>query len=637
LAKKSDRRESKKTTAKAKPAARAPRVLSPREQALTLVDKAETCEFEADFFDTLARAIEIDPSCAEAWLELARNAPNPRAATNAFEKAVEAAEYLAGGRLQPRAEVDHWDSPSGQLYLICLMEAASHAATIGRFDDAGDWLSRVLALTHSDPMASRYLMATVLLESGKFAEAHSLCERDTQKSAYPLALRTLAEFALHGDSPAARTAFKGLRTANKHLVDVLVGDVQDDLFDAPPPTHFEMPPLGSKEEAHACREICGRAWWSVPGAVTWLRERRLLSRKSPHAAAVGPTPAAVERLEGLPPASGGEWELGIERMPNWIAEGKHDLVRPWHITILDPETGTCLDHDLRQRAPDAPYVFDRILKAATRPMGGAAGKPSVVCARTGSVDPALAEPLGRAGVELRFVDELPHLDYASQSLKTAIVREANLPSLADMPGVDDARIRRWFHAARDYFGTKSWLPAGELPIQVSSSKLSSGPWQLQILGQGGMSRALLLTDLAEGGETPWGPSMEDLDAAMQSGGNLQNVLKSLGAAAFQPLLQVEFSHEFGVFPADLLTFERLGLVPAAPEAWPSAGLRRGENFERSFLTWELDLFEGLFRAIPAFLAASTNFRPDEPFETVVETAGGPFPLRLEWMPPSCGD
>lgn len=636
MARKSSSGSHKKSTSRTGPTGNSGRGWSPREQALQLVERA-ALEFDQEESNQLLdQALAIDPSCAAAWQLRAARAPHPGIASSHFEQAIQLSEQRLG-RGQPLT-VDSPDLRSDEAngLLTVLVLAATHASFWGRYEESLRYLHRIIELFPDRTEGTGDTMMVNLIESGRFAEARAHGAKQAGKLALPLSLRTLAEFAVSGDSEESRALLKSLRSANKYLIDLLIEDAADDfLGDGSFEELFgEGPAPGSKDEAGLIGEITVRAWWSVPGAITWLSERRTLSRKSPHPPSVGPTPASIERLESLPPAPGNLWELGVTRMPNWIKEGKHDIVRPWHVTILDPDSGICLDHDLRQRQPDVLFLFDRILKAATRPMGGVAGKPSIISARRGSVPEALSEPLEQSGIELRLVDEPLQLDFANESLRTAIVREANLPSLAEMPGVDEARIRRWFEAACRFSATRAWVRVGEFPIRVSSTRLSSGPWRLSLFGKTGAYRSLVLTDVNDDADSPFGLDEEDLLAAMHSGHNpetfLKRMLKEREGQPQPAALKVEFFPQFGLFPADLVTFEGLGLVPYAPESWPCAGLSRGETPERSLLTWELDLFEGLFQALPAFLDARPDFHPGEPWVAEMATAGGPLPLQLEW-------
>jgi tetratricopeptide (TPR) repeat protein len=644
LARKPSSGSKKKSTSSAKGAAKPAGGGSPRQKALKLVEQAASSFDDEEFAALIDKALVIDPACPEAWQLRASRAPHPAVAFADFAKAIEISEQRLGQGQPLTADSPALHSDEGNGLLTALVLASTHANSWGRHEKSLRYLNRIVELFPDQADGTGDTMMVNLLETGRYADAQAIGEKNSEKVTLPLSLRTLAQFAVTGDSPESQALLKSLRSANKYLIDLLIEDSAEEfLGEGSLSEMFEGGPTpGSKEEAAMVCEITIRAWWSVPGAITWLTDRRTLARKSPHAPSVGPTPANIERLEGLLPAPGSLWELGVTRMPNWIKEGKHEIVRPWHVTILDPDSGICLDHDLRQRLPDVPFLFDRILKAATRPMGGVAGKPSVISVRRGSVPEELAEPLDQAGIELRFVDEPLQLDFANESLRTAIVREANLPSLAEMPGVDEARIRRWFEAACRFTASRAWVRIGDLPIRVSSSKLSSGPWTLSTFGKDGAYRSLVLTDVNEDAESPFDFDEEDLMAAMSSGQSpekfLENFLKEREGKPFPAALKVEFFPQFGLFPADLVTFEGLGLVPFAPESWPCAGLSRGDKHERSLLTWELDLFEGLFQSLPAFLAARPNYNAGEPWATEVETAGGPLPLQIEWadVTSSCG-
>lgn len=611
----------KKSSAK-KSASRRPAATSPRERALALYDRAIDARDEEKYFDLLQRALVEDPNCVEAWIEFGRACPTPTAAIDYFEKAIEAGRQLAGRPILPEdQDADRpspWYTSETRPYMQAVGEMAQARKAINDYAEAARLFQHLIELNPGDHQGARYelIQLHILLRAWDAAQA-LLDQYPHDDMPYFVAARALLAFATEGDSPAAQAAFKKLRSANKHLIDELL---EGDPWAAENVMHF-VP--GSSEEAAVVSRMCRPAWASVPGAIAWLRDRRIAARKNPHPKPVGPTDLTVARLTDMPDHQPGIWEIGAVKMPTWVREGKTDLVRPWHITLMDSTSGACLDHDVRMRTPTAEYLFDRILKAATRPLAGDPGKPQTLRVHPAPFWSPLELPLQAAGIQLEYHDRLEHLDYATEAIRTAMIREQDAPSLSDMPGMTEARVRSFFAAAADYYRRRPWTAVRcmEPQFEISCSRFDSGPWTGMIIGSAGISTALGLID---GGATTNVPPPQRDD---QLPGYLMQLVRQ------SAMIQVTYGEAFDTLPADLDMIERWNLEIAAPEAYPQIGLLQGGDLTRSLLTWELELLEGALRAIPDFCEKFPNGNDGEELLIDAPTVTGSLPIHIRWVNP----
>jgi hypothetical protein len=147
---------------------------------------------------------------------------------------------------------------------------------------------------------------------------------------------------------------------------------------------------------------------------------------------------------------------------------------------------------------------------------------------------------------------------------------------------------------------------------VECSQFKSGPWYAIVMGQGGITKGLVLYD-----------SLETLQRIQQ--GNLSDEENARLSAG----LTVVFGVKDDLAPADMEAAEKHGWRVAAPSAYPSVYRMEPGLSMRPPLTWELQLLEGCLRGIPEFVRKKT--RRLEPLPITVPTAAGELPLVLSWV------
>jgi tetratricopeptide (TPR) repeat protein len=606
----------KKSIPKAKPQKIS--AATPRAKALALVDKAFKSPSEEKYFQLLQQALAVDPDCVEARLELARSCMNIHESVTHLEQAVDAGRRLAGDRLRldfDRGAEPIWMDLACRPYMQAVCELGMASLSLNDNDRARDLFDELLVMNPNDSQGVRYERLHLAIELGEFEVARTLIETYPEPIGQMASGVALYEFAQGGDSPAARAAVKALRKVNKYLVDTMVD------FEPFGTESIESYMIGTREEALVVANAFRRSWSRVPGAIAWLREQRINARKSPHPKPVGPNDANVARLTDLPDHTPGVWEVGTEQMPTWILEGKRDLVRPWHITLMDSHSGACLDHDVRTRVPTAEYLFDRILKAATRPLAGDPGKPQFLRVHPAPFWRPLEQPLRDAGIQIEYHETLENLDYASQAVRTAILRESNAPSLMEMPGMTEQRARSFFDAAAEYYRRKPWtrLRCLEPQFELSCTRFDSGPWTGMLIGAAGISTAVGL--MPKPGTDGGSGAARDRE--------LPNFL--LNMIRQTSMIQVCFGEPFDMLPPDLDAAERLGFEIATPEAYPQVGMLQGGDLTRSLLTWELELLEACLRALPDFCERFPGGETTGVLEVDAVTASGTLPIKLRWL------
>jgi hypothetical protein len=168
-----------------------------------------------------------------------------------------------------------------------------------------------------------------------------------------------------------------------------------------------------------------------------------------------------------------------------------------------------------------------------------------------------------------------------------------------------------FDAAAVFYEQAPWKKTGERPIKVECGQFDSSPWYGVVLGQGGMTRGLVLYE-----------SLQTLMRVQQ--GDLTEEENARLTAG----LTVVFGDKDDLIPQDIEALGRHGWKVAGADAYPSVyRLEPGLNM-RPPLAWEVQLLEGCLRGIPEFVRKKS--RRLAPLDVAVPTAAGELALVLSW-------
>lgn len=162
-----------------------------------------------------------------------------------------------------------------------------------------------------------------------------------------------------------------------------------------------------------------------------------------------------------------------------------------------------------------------------------------------------------------------------------------------------------------FFEQAPWKKTGERPIQVVCSQFESSPWYAVIMGQGGMTRGMVLYD-----------QLETL-LRVQQGNQSEEENARLTAG-----LTVVFGEKDDLVPQDIEAFGQHGWRVAGPDAYPSVYRMEPGLSMRPPLAWEVQLLEGCLRGISEFVRKKT--RRLAPLDIAVPSAAGELALVLSW-------
>lgn len=250
----------------------------------------------------IAKALELDPDCIEAYLLKAQESSgqdeiaNYRAAVEIgrrrFAERLEArtkpkavsnsesstksnppsktdsnSESNAASRTDSTTESFFWTDKTTRPFMKALDELAWALYTARRSDEALAIWRELLELNPNDDQNIKLYLAPALVDSGLLEEAEALFKRfENNRTAHFLYSRALALFKREGATALASQALYAALAKNQLVLEVMSGRKP---VPARSPEIFQ---LGSLEEAQSYLAIAMRTWLDHPESLTWFRE-----------------------------------------------------------------------------------------------------------------------------------------------------------------------------------------------------------------------------------------------------------------------------------------------------------------------------------------------------------------------------
>jgi tetratricopeptide (TPR) repeat protein len=224
----------------------------------------------------LAReAIALHPDCADAWVLLAEEMPDPSRRIELYARAVSAAERTLGRR--PFAEeVGHfWGLLETRPYMRARLGQAECLWGAERYDEALGHLQDLLRLNPGDNQGVRHLLVPRLIELERDKDAARVLESyPDDPSAVLEYARALLEFRHGGDGATAQAKLAAAIRCNPHVVKYLSGSSRL------PAWLPEQYGFGTEDEAVIAAASLLGCWNVTAGAAAWLRDSRLRGKKA---------------------------------------------------------------------------------------------------------------------------------------------------------------------------------------------------------------------------------------------------------------------------------------------------------------------------------------------------------------------
>jgi len=208
--------------------------------------------------------------CADAWALLAESMPDPARSLELYREAVAAAERALGPDALRDRRGHFWSVLETRPYMRARLGLAFSLWDAGDIESAlGHW-SEMIELDPGDHQGARYPLVHRLLTLGRDDDAARVLARFTEDQSAEFAYaRVLVTFRRTREGDAANRALESATRSNPHVLKYLLAPegLPDDL-----PAEYAP---HSEEEAQVAADALSDAWATSPGAVDWLRGRRL--------------------------------------------------------------------------------------------------------------------------------------------------------------------------------------------------------------------------------------------------------------------------------------------------------------------------------------------------------------------------
>ncbi len=246
--------------------------LTQEERAMVLVEQAAATSDPEEGRQLLERALELDPNCSAAHIELAKLAfPDKEKVFEQLHLAVEAARRSLGGLYGQIPDEDFLTIPTALDYLEAVATLGRVSYNMEAYQEAAEAFQEVFRLDPVDRYDTGPLLACALVLLGRDKDAWKVyaCarkDRATSETAWRY-ISVLLTFRREGPSPATRIALRKALKANRHVPSYLVGE------SAEPEELPDRGKPGSFHEAILVASSQHPAWRATPDALEWLAGR----------------------------------------------------------------------------------------------------------------------------------------------------------------------------------------------------------------------------------------------------------------------------------------------------------------------------------------------------------------------------
>jgi len=257
-----------------------------------------------------ATVVQEQPQAAasplERLLDIADDQPNPHAALELFQSALDQCQHVATDSLDNAGDCS-WDIPSTMCYLRAVFGVAASLWRLNRIKEAATHFEEVLQGDPADHLFARYWLVACLLdegrlEEGRLEELKPLLDRYDEPTGFWRYAQALWAFAAQGDRDESCQLLKEGHRLDAQFLDYLLGD---GLVRADVPIRFEP----GRNAPHSTARLLLPAWRSVSGAATWAR--RVLRVPLGQADAVLRSPR--KQLLDLPQENV-SWQVGLRKL-----------------------------------------------------------------------------------------------------------------------------------------------------------------------------------------------------------------------------------------------------------------------------------------------------------------------------------
>lgn len=317
-------------------------------------------------------------------------------------------------------------------------------------------------------------------------------------------------------------------------------------------------------------------------------------------------------VRDLPQSEDEIWVADVRQLATWVSSDATPT-RPWCIIIgCEGEQRAVLKHALSETMPEPTVMWDALKQAMTEPAMGDPRRPAHVVVLSADLFDACRQPLQSLGIRCTVADELPFLDELFDAFTTHLAGNAPLPPLLEIPDANFEVVAGVYDAASRFYRRAPWREvAMDAIVRVRCDRFPKPEWFAVVMGQSGMVLGIALYENLS--------ALRRLIAGKVGPEDEDSQLDALG---------VHFVEAFEIPEAELAAIERHGWPIAGEDAYPIiVRFEPGGTFSGP-VAWELELIEGVLRAVPDFLRQPHSRTPQA---VTVASGDGELSLELTWV------
>lgn len=230
----------------------------------------------SEAMESLKRALELDPKCPEACLEMGNLCDVPEKAMMWYQRAMQYTEDIVGPKRLVQLLEDFRKFPWKQVELYTYLKAkaclAERLFLSGYYEEAIFHFQELLTWNPADDLQVRQMLLAAYLHQNQLKEsAYLLHEYKGDWSAVWYFCKAFHRFKLMGDNSASRRSLVRAYRRNLWVPIFLFGlmDSNDLHGQDSESTHDLVYKIGTKAEAHACIRIIAPVFYDDSEMVDW--------------------------------------------------------------------------------------------------------------------------------------------------------------------------------------------------------------------------------------------------------------------------------------------------------------------------------------------------------------------------------
>lgn len=245
---------------------------APKKVPRTNKERAQQLVYDAMEVQGLKRyklaeeAINLDPSCVDAYVILIENSTSLQEALMLSEKAMKVGEKELGKAFFVENKGHFWGLFETRPYMRAKAQYADALYQLGKITEAIQQYEEILVLNPNDNLGARYMLFALYLDKGELSKPEKLLNQYEEETAHGLYNKLLLELLKNRFSTKAAKMLKQAKKQNPFVISFLSGKKRL-------PKHMpEYHSLSDENEAVIYVDVHLHLWKKIDGLQEWLKK-----------------------------------------------------------------------------------------------------------------------------------------------------------------------------------------------------------------------------------------------------------------------------------------------------------------------------------------------------------------------------